>query len=553
MLLTGSQIVMEELMAHKVNTVFGYPGGSVLNLYDALYEYRDKITHVLTADEQGACHAADGYSRAGGKTGVVFATSGPGATNLVTGIATAWMDSIPLVAITGNVASNLIGRDAFQEIYITGITMPITKHNFLISDPADIADAIRDAFRIANSGRKGPVLVDITKDATIKKAEYIERRPEALPAPLPISTEDAKRIADLIKTAQHPVLYCGGGVIASESVELVRRLATLCDIPLCYSMMGAGVMEYNDPHNLGMVGMHGSIAANLAVDQSDLLLAIGVRFPDRVALNTSKFAKSAKIVHIDADRGELNKNVKVDMAIRCDVKEALHGILLFAEESHHPEWLKKISEWKGQGQHHFSSTQGISPKCLLDSISNLSKEDTIFVTDVGQHQMWAAQYLHHTSPRRFITSGGLGTMGFGYGAAIGAQYAKPKKRIVHLTGDGSFHMNLNEVCTAASNNLPIITVIFNNKVLGMVYQWQNQFYGERYSATVPERKTDFVKVAEGFGAKGFRASTLDEFERCYKEALKETGPVWIDCLIDSDAKVLPMIPGGGTVEDMITE
>ena len=458
-----------------------------------------------------------------------------------------------MVAITGNVSSELIGRDAFQEIYITGITMPITKHNFLINDAADISDAIREAFRIANSGRKGPVLIDITKDATINKAEYTKRAPGILPEPLKITSEEARHVAELINASKRPVIYCGGGVISAESSHLIRQLADLCDIPVCCSMMGSGIIEYDNPHNLGMVGMHGSVAANLAVDESDLLLAIGVRFPDRVALNTKKFAKSAQIVHIDADRGELNKNVKVALALRCDIKDALTNIFPFVQKSSHSAWAKKIDEWKNAYPHKVSSQYGIDPKALLEEVSKLSEDDAVFVTDVGQHQMWSAQYLHHKEPRRFLTSGGLGTMGFGYGAAIGARYAKPKSRIVHLTGDGSFHMNLNEVCTAVSYKLPIITVIFNNKVLGMVYQWQSQFYGERYSSTDPGRQTDFSKVAEAFGAKGYAASTLEEFISCYKEALKEDGPVWIDCLIDKDVKVLPMIPGGGTVEDMITE
>ncbi|NCB43343.1 MAG: biosynthetic-type acetolactate synthase large subunit [Clostridia bacterium] len=553
MFLTGSQIVMEELLSHKVDTVFGYPGGAVLNLYDALYEYKDKIHHILTADEQGACHAADGYSRASGETGVVFATSGPGATNLVTGIATAWMDSIPLVAITGNVSSDLIGRDAFQEIYITGITMPITKHNFLISDASDISDAIRDAFRIANSGRKGPVLIDITKDATLNKAEYTPRKPEILPQPLPMNVEDVKAVAALINESKKPVLYCGGGVISSESAGLIRQLADICDIPVCCSMMGSGIIEHDNPHNLGMVGMHGSVAANFAVDEADLLLAIGVRFPDRVALNTKKFAKTANIVHIDADRGELNKNVKVTMALRCDIKDALIKIIPLLTKCSHADWANKVKEWKENYPYKSYNTYGIDPKALLDVVSKLSGDDVVFVTDVGQHQMWAAQYLHHKEPRRFLTSGGLGTMGFGYGAAIGAQYAKPKSRVVHLTGDGSFHMNLNEVCTAVSYQVPIISIIFNNKVLGMVYQWQSQFYGERYSFTDPGRKTDFSEVAKAFGAKGYKANTLEEFEEHYKAALKEKGPVWIECTIDKDIKVLPMIPGGGTVKDMITE
>ena len=553
MLLSGSQIVMEELLAHGVDTVFGYPGGAALNLYDSLYEYRDRIRHIMTAHEQGACHAADGYARSAGKTGVVFATSGPGATNLVTGIATAWMDSVPLVAVTANVASNLIGRDAFQEIYITGITMPITKHNFLISDPKDISDALRDAFRIANSGRKGPVLVDITKDATIAQCAYEPRPPQALPEALCLDPSEAVSVAQLIENAQRPVFYCGGGVIAADATEWVRRIAARCDIPVCHSMMGAGVIAYDDPLNLGMVGMHGTVAANLAVDRCDLLLAVGARFPDRVALNPAKFAASAKIVHIDADRSELNKNVKVEMALRCDVRRALSAVFDQVKDAAHPQWLEEIRTWKTSCVGTSPADGPLDPQALIQSLSRMSGPDAIYVTDVGQHQMWAAQYLHHTEPKHFITSGGLGTMGFGYGAAIGAQLANPDKRIVHLTGDGSFHMNLNEGCTAVSYRLPIITVLFNNGVLGMVYQWQSQFYGQRYSATVPRRQTDFVKMAEAFGAKGYAAGTLEEFEECYRLALQEEGPVWIDCAIDKDIRVLPMIPGGGTVEDMITE
>ncbi|MDD4445644.1 MAG: biosynthetic-type acetolactate synthase large subunit, partial [Eubacteriales bacterium] len=457
MLLTGSQIVMEELLAHGVNTVFGYPGGAALNLYDALYEYRDRIRHIMTAHEQGACHAADGYARSGGHTGVVFATSGPGATNLVTGIATAWMDSVPLVAITANVASNLIGRDAFQEIYITGITMPITKHNFMVNDPADISDVLRDAFRIAHSGRKGPVLVDITKDATMALCEYQYRSPETLPEPLCINPADAGRVAALIDAAQRPVFYCGGGVIASDSTEWVRRIAAKGDIPVCHSMMGAGVISHDDPLNLGMVGMHGTVAANLAVDRCDLLLAVGVRFPDRVALNPGRFASSAKIVHIDADRSELNKNVKVEVALRCDLRQALTAIENQVQGASHPAWIKDIQAWKAECAPTLSGDDALEPRSLIGKISELSGPEAIYVTDVGQHQMWAAQYLHHTEPKRFITSGGLGTMGFGYGAAIGAQLANPGNRIVHLTGDGSFHMNLNEGCTAVSYGLPIIT------------------------------------------------------------------------------------------------
>jgi acetolactate synthase-1/2/3 large subunit len=431
--------------------------------------------------------------------------------------------------------------------------MPITKHNFLISDPKDISDALRDAFRIANSGRKGPVLVDITKDATIAQCAYEPRPPQALPEALCLDPSEAVSVAQLIENAQRPVFYCGGGVIAADATEWVRRIAARCDIPVCHSMMGAGVIAYDDPLNLGMVGMHGTVAANLAVDRCDLLLAVGARFPDRVALNPAKFAASAKIVHIDADRSELNKNVKVEMALRCDVRRALSAVFDQVKDAAHPQWLEEIRTWKTSCVGTSPADGPLDPQALIQSLSRMSGPDAIYVTDVGQHQMWAAQYLHHTEPKHFITSGGLGTMGFGYGAAIGAQLANPDKRIVHLTGDGSFHMNLNEGCTAVSYRLPIITVLFNNGVLGMVYQWQSQFYGQRYSATVPRRQTDFVKMAEAFGAKGYAAGTLEEFEECYRLALQEEGPVWIDCAIDKDIRVLPMIPGGGTVEDMITE
>lgn len=553
MLLSGAQIVMEELLAHGVDTVFGYPGGAALDLYDALYEYSDRINNVMTAHEQGASHAADGYARSGGKTGVVIATSGPGATNLVTGIATAWMDSTPLVAITANVASHLIGRDAFQEIYITGITMPITKHNFQVSDASEVSDVIRDAFRIAHSGRKGPVLVDITKDATIAKVEYEPRKPMDLPAPLCIDASEAEKVAALINEAQRPLFYCGGGVIASDATDWIRRIAAKADIPVCHSMMGAGVMRHDDALNLGMVGMHGTVAANRAADECDLLLAVGVRFPDRVALSPKKFAPKAKIVHIDADRSELNKNVKVDVALRCDILQAMEALHEGVAEASHPDWMAKLADWKAVCSRDCPEGDGLDPCSLIAKISELSGPDAIYVTDVGQHQMWAAQHVHHNEPKHFITSGGLGTMGFGYGAAIGAKLANPGKRVVHLTGDGSFHMNFNEGCTAAKYKLPIITVLFNNRVLGMVYQWQTQFYGGRYSATEPERLTDFPKLAEALGVKGYAASTLEEFEACYRKALEEEGPVWIDCAIDRHIRVLPMIPGGGTIEDMITE
>jgi len=551
MKVTGSQLVAEILLEHGVDTVFGYPGGTALNLYDTLYEYRDKIKHVLTAHEQGAAHAADGYSRATGKTGVVFATSGPGATNLVTGIATAFMDSIPMVAITANVPDSLIGRDAFQEISITGVAMPITKHTFFVNKIEDLAGALRNAFRIANSGRKGPVLIDITKDVTAAKIDY---KP-ALPLPLNPSPvfrdEDVQEVAAMINAAERPIIYFGGGVPASNAGEELNRLLEIADIPATHTLMAAGIVGYDNKRNLGLIGMHGSIAANKAVDRADLVLALGARFSDRVALNPKKFARKARKVQIDIDTSEINKNVLVDFGVTADVKEFLTRLLPLIKEKDHSEWVSQATEWKKRTGDVKCQDAELHPSEIVQSVCKLTDKETIYVTDVGQHQMWAAQYLNHEKTHNFVTSGGLGTMGFGYGAAIGAQVGNPDKRVVHFTGDGSFHMNLNEACTAVSQELPIITVIMNNKVLGMVYQWQTTFYGKRYAATTPERKTDFPKLAEAFGAKGFSASNPAEFEEVFKKALQEKGPVWIDCAIARNERVLPMIPAGGAVEDMI--
>ncbi|MEG0829396.1 MAG: biosynthetic-type acetolactate synthase large subunit [Anaerovoracaceae bacterium] len=551
MRLTGSQVVAEILLEHGVDTVFGYPGGTALNLYDVLYEYKDKIRHVLSAHEQGAAHAADGYYRATGKTGVVFATSGPGATNLVTGIATAFMDSIPMVAITANVPDTLIGRDAFQEICITGVTLPITKHSFFVNKIEDLENAIREAFRIANSGRKGPVLIDITKDVTAQTIDYKPGKPSQLQGH-PIA-EDAEIIAfaDMINQAERPVVYFGGGVASSDAGDELNAFLEKADIPATYTLMAAGILGYENPRNLGLIGMHGSIAANRAVDRADLLIAMGTRFSDRVALNPDKFAKKAKKIQVDIDKSEINKNVIVDQSIISDVKDFLTRVLPLIKKKDHGEWVTQSTEWKKKTGDVQCQDAQLHPSEVVTAVCNLTDKETIYVTDVGQHQMWAAQYLKHDKTKDFITSGGLGTMGFGYGAAIGAQIGCPDKRVVHFTGDGSFHMNLNEGCTAVSENLPIITVIMNNKVLGMVYQWQSSFYGRRFSSTTPERKTDFVKLAEAFGAKGFRATTPKEFEDAFKKAQKESGPVWIDCVIAREEKVLPMIPSGGTVEDMI--
>lgn len=552
MKLTGSQIIAEILLEHDVHTVFGYPGGAALNVYDALYEYRDQIRHVLTAHEQGAAHAADGYARSTGKTGVVIATSGPGATNLVTGIATAFMDSIPMVAITANVPDSLIGRDAFQEISITGVTLPVTKHNYFVNRIDELPDALHNAFRIANSGRKGPVLVDITKDVTGASMDYKPGHPMEIEDHLPEPDErEIRKIADLINGAKRPIIYFGGGVSASEAGTELHQLMETGDIPATYTMMAAGVIGWDDPRNMGLIGMHGTVAANKAVDKADLLIALGTRFSDRVALNPKKFAKKATKIQVDIDRAEINKNVHVDYSVVCDAKKFLRYLLPLIEKKEHHAWIDEVTAMKKNIKDPDATGAKLHPAQVIHSVCDLTDKETIYVTDVGQHQMWAAQYLKHNNTHSFITSGGLGTMGFGYGAAIGAQIGNPRKRIIHFTGDGSFHMNMNEACTAVSEQLPIITVILNNQVLGMVYQWQTSFYGGRYAGTTPERKTDYVKVIEGFGGKGFRAETPEGFQEVFQKALKEKGPVWIDCRIAREERVLPMIPGGGTVDDMI--
>lgn len=552
MILNGSEILVNVLLEQGVDTVFGYPGGAVLNIYDALYKYKDKITHYMTAHEQGASHAADGYARATGKTGVVIATSGPGATNLVTGIATAYMDSVPMVAITGNVSTDLIGADSFQEVYITGITLPITKHNFVVRRVEDLAETVRRAFEIAGSGRPGPVLIDIPKDITAALTEYEPREAVKTTRSVPVKG-DIREVAELINRSERPFIYFGGGVRISEAGEELRQLIERADIPAAYTLMAAGVLGYGEKNNLGLIGMHGCYTANVAANRADVMLAIGTRFSDRVALNTKKFGHNARIVHIDIDPSEINKNVVADYSIVGDVKEVLRELLKYVKPAKHEPWEKQIAMWKETDYKPTDSDSTLKPHYIVETACMVAGEDAIFVTDVGQHQMWSAQFLHHTKPRNFLTSGGLGTMGYGYGAAIGAKIACPSVPVVHFTGDGSFHMNLNEGCTAVSYNLPVITVIFNNSVLGMVYQWQTNFYGKRYSASAPERKTDFAKLAEGFGAKGLRATTLAEFKAALDEAMAYNGPVWIDCVIDRNERVLPMIPGGSTVNDTIFE
>ena len=554
MKLTGSQIFVEVLVEQGVDTLFGYPGGAVLNLYDELYKNSDRIRHVLTAHEQGASHAADGYARATGRTGVVLATSGPGATNLVTGIATAYMDSVPMVAFTGNVATTLLGKDSFQEAYIEGITMPITKHNYTVRRVEDLADTMRAAFRIAQSGRKGPVLVDIPKDITAASCEFTPKAPELIRTVTRYNEEDVKRAAQMINESERPIVYFGGGVRSAAGCQPLRDLLEKTGMPATYTLMAAGVLSYGEPHNLGLLGMHGCYAANKAIDEADLVIAVGTRFSDRVALNPDSFAKRAKIIQIDIDPSELGKNVDVDLSLTGDASYILQAILPYVEKTEHKLWMEQIRGWQKNDYKPVDSDTELKPHQIIDEICNQAGPEAVYVTDVGQHQMWAAQYLHHTKSRGFLTSGGLGTMGFGYGAAIGAQMALGRDaRVVMLTGDGSFHMNLNEACTAVSYDLPIITVIFNNQVLGMVRQWQTTFYEKRYSDTDPHRKTDFVKLAEGFGLKGYRCTNLPEFQAAFADALKQKGPTWIECIIDKDEKVLPMIPGGGDINDIIME
>ena len=555
MKMTGAQLVMNVLLEHGVDTVFGYPGGTALFLYDELYKYSDRIKHVLVAHEQGGAHAADGYARATGKTGVAFSTSGPGATNLVTGIATAYMDSIPTVFITANVGKHLIGRDAFQEICITGVTFPITKHNYFVNDKEDLADALRNAFRIANEGRKGPVLVDITKDVTEAIVDYEPAKPYPIRKTETENCEaKAEKFAKYINGAQRPVIQVGGGVIASESYREVMELAEKADIPMVTTLMGMGAIPSSDERYFGMIGMHGSYAANKCIAEADLILTLGSRFSDRVALKPDQFGKKAKILQVDIDKSEIGKNVAIADCIIGDCKDVLEALIPMTEKADPSQWIQQIRKWNEERPMTVKEANGkMNPQEIIEHLCDNTDKETIFVTDVGQHQMWAAQYVKQTMPRNFLSSGGLGTMGFGYGAAIGAQMGNPDKRVIHLTGDGSFHMNLNEACTAVSNQLPIITVIFNNRVLGMVYQWQTAFYGERYSNTTPERKTDFVKLIEAFGGSGFRVNDMDELKEAYEKALRIQGPVWIDCNIAECDKVLPMIPNGKTIDDMLFE
>ena len=554
MVKNGAEILIDALVEQGVDTIFGYPGGAVLNIYDALYKNSDRIRHILTAHEQGAAHAADGYARVTGKVGVCLATSGPGATNLVTGIATAYMDSIPMVAITGNVGTSLIGRDSFQEVYIAGITMPITKHNFVVRDVDELADTVRDAFRIAASGRPGPVLIDIPKDITAAKCEFIPKGKVEINETYEISDEELQTVADMIAASERPVIYYGGGVETADAGDMLLQLQRKADIPSAHTMMAIGCIPDTEPLSLGMIGMHGTVSAAWAVERCDLLVCIGARFSDRVATNTKRFAPSAKVIHVDIDNAEINKNIGVDYAIVSDAETFLEKVMPYIKEAKHDAWRAQIAEWQTKLDYVPKDDESvIHPHQLLRTVAEETPEDTIIATDVGQHQLWSAQYNGRKHVRQFLTSGGLGTMGFGYGAALGAQVAFPDRTVVHITGDGSFHMNLNEICTAVSYNLPVITIIMNNRVLGNVRQWQTMFYGSRYSQTDPHRKTDYVKLADAFGARGVRVTNIAELRDALREAMKRTGPVLIDAQLDTDERVRPMIPAGGTVDDLVTE
>ena len=552
MQLTGADIIIECLKEQGVDTVFGYPGGTALNLYDALYKHSDEITHYLTSHEQGASHAADGYARATGKVGVCFATSGPGATNLVTGIATAYMDSIPIVAITCNVAVNVLGKDTFQEIDIAGVTMPITKHNFIVKDIKDLADTMRKAFNIAEGGRPGPVLVDITKDVTAAVYEYEKKEPLPLKRGGEINEAAVVSAVELIKDAKKPFILVGGGAIVSDASDEIKEFVEKMNAPICETLMGKGSFDSNNPLYTGMIGMHGSKASNLGVSRCDLLVVIGARFSDRVTGNTKTFAKNAKIIHIDIDAAEIDKNIEADASIIGDAKEVLKKINKILPQQDHSQWNEEIDEIKKKFPLPII-TDRLNGPLIIRKLHEVTNGDAIITTDVGQHQMWAAQYYNFTKPRKFITSGGLGTMGYGLGAAIGAKVGKPDNVVVNVAGDGCFRMNMNELATAIRYNIPVIELVINNHVLGMVRQWQTLFYDKRYSNTTLEDKTDFVKVSEGLGARAYRVTTIEEFEKALREAIELNEPTMIECIIGNDDKVYPMVSPGGNIEDAFDE
>lgn len=552
--LNGSQILMECLLEQGVDTVFGYPGGSVLNIYDELYKYREKIHHILTAHEQGAAHAADGYARATGKVGVCLATSGPGATNLVTGIATAYMDSVPMVAITGNVGRPLLGKDSFQEVDITGVTMPITKHNYIVKDICKLADTIREAFYIAQSGRPGPVLIDIPKDITAITCEYMPSMPKKVFRQVcSIRQKDLDEAVKLIRDSNKPMIYCGGGIIRSSAHKELLEFAERIQAPVATSLMGIGGFPETHRLSTGLIGMHGSKASNMATTECDVLIAVGARFSDRVTSSVNTFASNAKIIHIDVDPAEISKNVKCYASIIGDAKEILTNLNEMIVQQDHTEWLENVRGWKEEFRFDYQRDDKLRPEFVIEDICEQTNGEAIITTEVGQHQMWAAQFYKYTMPRTYISSGGLGTMGYGTGASIGAQMGMPTKQVVHIAGDGSFRMNCNELATISYYNIPVIIVVLNNSVLGMVRQWQTMFYEGRYSETTLDRGPDFVKLAEAYYMKGYDVFTQEEFQQAFKEALESKKPVVINCHVGEDEKVLPMVAPGAPINDLILE
>ena len=553
MQLNGAEIVIECLKEQGVDTEFGYPGGAILNVYDELYKHRDEIRHILTSHEQGAAHAADGYARATGKVGVCLATSGPGATNLVTGIATAYMDSIPVVAITCNVGVPLLGKDSFQEIDIAGVTMPITKYSFIVKDVNQLADTIRKAFRIAKMGRPGPVLIDIPKDVTAKKAEYEKENPGVYNREFThIDEKEIAAAAEMIRVSEKPFIFVGGGAVLSEASKELKEFVEKMDAPVTDSLMGKGAFPGIDPRYTGMLGMHGTKASNYGVSECDLLVVVGARFSDRVTGNTSTFAKNAKILQIDIDPAEMNKNIIIDQGVVGDIKAVLRKLNEVLPQQDHTEWMKKIQDYKEKYPLKYHDGVLTGP-FVVEEIYRQTKGDAIITTEVGQHQMWAAQYFKYTKPRTLLTSGGLGTMGYGLGAAIGAKTGCPDKTVINVAGDGCFRMNMNELATAVRHEVPVIEVVINNHVLGMVRQWQDLFYDERYSATVLRDAVDYVKLAEAMGAEGMRATTQEEFREAFAKAVASGRPVLIDCMIDCDDKVWPMVAPGAAISEAFDE
>ncbi len=550
--LSGAEIVLECFLEHGVDTVFGYPGGTILNIYDALYKYRDKITHYLTSHEQGAAHGADGYARATGKVGVCLATSGPGATNLVTGIATAYMDSIPLVAITCNVNLPLLGKDSFQEVDIAGVTMPITKHGFIVKDIRKLAETIYKAFAIAKSGRPGPVLVDITKDVTAAKMDYKPLKIKKREEEKTYLEGDLLSAVELITEAKKPFLYVGGGAVISNASKELKEFANKIQAPVCDTLMGKGAFDGSHPLYTGMIGMHGTKAANLGVSRCDLLIALGARFSDRVVGNAGKFAKNAKVLHIDIDPAEINKNIQTDAYIVGDIKEILSKLNERIESQNHGEWIEEIQQLKTSFPLKYPK-EGLTGPYIMEELYRVTKGEAVIVTDVGQHQMWAAQYYSYKEPRTFLSSGGLGTMGYGLGACIGAKIGRPDKIVVNIGGDGCFRMNMNELATASRYRIPIIQIIMNNHVLGMVRQWQDLFYDQRYSHTVLRDKVDFIKVAEGLGCEGLRITKKEEVALAIEKAVESQAPFVIECEIGSDEKVFPMVPAGAAIDEVFDE